>query len=160
MSSFDHRPNTSDPADAGSPRVTGRPGWDQHPGVRSGRRLGRGERAADLVCRAVGPWTYLLMIAIGVAGVAAAVPHYGQAGRLVRLAVGVAVLTVVEMALILMAARRGERIATDLALYHLEQARRATAVVEDLREEMRRLHADVARIAAFSEKASVTARQL
>jgi len=142
-------------ADPGSVRVSGRQGWDQHPGVRTGRRLGSGEQAADVVCRIVGSWIYLITVVVTVlVGVAAALRHGSLAGGLA----GLAALVLVEVSLVLMAARRAERIAIELALYNLDQARRAAAIAEDLRGEMQRLHADIARIAAYTEKAGYPAR--
>lgn len=139
-------------ADPGSLRVSGRQGWDQHPGVRTGRRLRRGEQATDLVCRIAGSWIYLIAVIVTVlVGVAAAQQHGSLAG-------GLAGLALVEVSLILVAARRAERIAMELALYNLDQARRTAAIAEELRGEMQRLHADIARIAAYTEKAGYPAR--
>jgi hypothetical protein len=160
MTASDSPGNSTRAAGPGALRVSGRRGWDQHPGVRTGRRLRPGERIADVFCRVAGPWAYLIMIAAGVlAGAAAALPHDSHAGGLTRLGVGLSALALVEVSLMLMAGRRAERIATELALYNLDQARRATAIAEDLRGEMERLHADVARIAAHTEKAGYAARQ-
>jgi len=155
MSSPDDRPRIPAPvAGPGSLRVGGRQRWDQHPGVRTGRRLGRGEHVADLLCRVAGSWTYLIVVTVAVlAGAAAALHHDSGADGLARLGVGLASLALAQVSLLLMVARRAERIAGELALYDLDQARRATAIAEDLRGEMQRLHADVARIAAYSEKA-------
>jgi uncharacterized membrane protein len=147
------RPPDPAPAAPGSLRVTGRQGWDQHPGVRTGHRLRPGEHVADVLSRVAGSWTYLIMIAVGtLVAVAAALPHDG-------LAVALSALALIEVSLVLMAARRAERIATELALYNLDQARRATAVAEDLRDELGRLHADVARIAAHTDIAGRPARR-
>jgi len=154
MTSSDRRPDSSiDAAGPGLRRFSGRPGWDQHPGVRTGRRLRPGEHVVDVFCRVAGSWTYLIMVGIAVlAGVAVALSHDSRAGGLTRLDVGLSALVLAAVSLVLMAARRAERIATELALYNLDQARRATAIAEDLREEMARLHTDVARIAAYAEK--------
>jgi len=161
MSLPDHRPHAPDPvAGPGSLRVSGRKRWDQHPGVRTGRRLGPAERAGDLLCRVAGSWAYLIMVTVvALAGVAAALQDDNRAGGLARLGVGLAALALVEVSVMLLAARRAERIATELALYDLDQARRLAAIAEDLRGEMQRLHADVARIAAYSEKAGYPAAQ-
>ena len=115
-------------------------GWDQHPAVRTGRRLGPGERAADLVFRVAGAWI-------------------GVLGCVVLVVALPARAAVVPLVLVLIAARRADRIAAELALYHLDQARRATAIAEDLRGEMQRLHTDVARIAASAERAGQPVRR-
>jgi len=133
----------------------GRNGWDRHPGVRSGRRLGPGERAADLLCRAVGSWAYLALLAGGISvGVAVALPRDTRAGAVALLGLGLSILALLEVSLVLMAARRAERTATDVALYHLDQGRRAAAAAEELRGDVQRLHADIARIAAQTDKSA------
>ena len=149
--------NPDCPAAAGHdpPRVSGRRGWDQHPGVRTGRRLSPGEHAADVLCRVAGSWIYLIsmVVMIGVVAVVAVTQSHPAGGG-----VGLVGLALVQVSVVLMAARRAERIATELALYNLDQARRAAAVAEDLRGEMQRLHADIARIAAYTEKAGHPSR--
>jgi hypothetical protein len=50
-----------------------------------------------------------------------------------------------------MASGRAGRIAAEVAQYQLDQGRRAAAVAEELRTEMGRLHAELARIAARTE---------
>jgi len=125
------------------------PGWARHPGVRSGRRLTLGERAADRLWRAIGSWSYLAVLAVAVTATAVtAVRHDGRAGAVALLSLGLSALALVEISLVLMSARRAERNTTEAALYDLDQGRRATAVAEDLRAEVQRLHADLARIAA------------
>jgi hypothetical protein len=118
--------------------------WDRHPGVRTGRRLSPGERAADVIGRVAGSWAWLLgSVVVALAG--------GPAR--------VAAVPLAAMAVVLMAVRRADRIAAEVALYHLDQARRATAIAEDLRGEMQRLHADVARIAASAERSGQPVRR-
>lgn len=155
MTPPERNPDCSAAAGHGPPRVSGRRGWDQHPGVRTGRRLSSGEHAADVLGRVAGSWIYLIsvFVMIGVVAVAAVTQSH-----LAGVGVGLVVLAPVQVSVVLMAARRAERIATELALYNLDQARRAAAVAEDLRGEMKRLHADIARIAAYTEKAGQPSR--
>jgi uncharacterized membrane protein len=123
---------------------------DRHPGVRSGDRLRAGERAADLLCRAGGSWAYLILLAAGIAVAAAvAVPAGSRTVALVGL--GLSALAALEVPVVLIAGRRAGRIAAEIAQYHLDQGRRAAAVAEELRAEMRRLHAELARIAAQTD---------
>ena len=123
---------------------------ERHPGVRVGRRLRTGERAVDFACRAIGSWPYAMLLAFaGVAGIV-----LSQAGGVTLLGLGLSILSLLEVTLVLMAARRARRTMTEVALYHLDQARRSSAVAEELRGDVRRLHADLARIAAHLEKSS------
>lgn len=124
------------------------PGWDQHPGVRGGRRLGSGERACLV----------LLGSAVAVAALVVSVRQPG-AGAMTWLAAGLSGIAVVEVTVVLVAARRAGRIARELALYQLDQSRRAAAVAQDLRAEMQRLRDDVARLAAHADISGYPARR-
>ena len=141
-------------------RVGGRKGWDQHPGVRTGVRLRPGERAADRLFGVAGSWPFLIMITgVVVAGAAVALLPGRDAGTRALLAAGLSAVALVEVSLVLLGVRRAERIAVELALYHLDHARRAAAVAEDLREQIGQLHADIARIAAVAERAGHAPRR-
>jgi uncharacterized membrane protein len=131
------------------------PGWDQHPGVRTGHRLTLGERAADLVFRATASWTYLAVLAAAITvGVVMAIQRDAGAGVVAQLSLVLSGLALLEVSVVLMAARRWERHTTEAALYDLDQSRRATAVAEDLRSEVERLHADLARLAAQTARSA------
>lgn len=123
------------------------PGWARHPGVRTGRRLRFGERAADRLWRAAGSWSYLAVV------LAAVVLALVLSVRAALLGVGLSALALGEVSLVLMAERRIERNLAEAALHDLDQGRRATAVAEDLRAEVQRLHVDLARIAARVDRA-------
>jgi uncharacterized membrane protein len=131
----------ADPDAADGPRAGGA---DPNPGAAG--------RTTDLLCRAVGSWTYLALLAAGI-GVAAAVAVPGGGRPVALVGLGVSALAAVEVPVVLMAGRRAERIAADVAHHHLDQGRRVAAVAEELRAEMRRLHAELARIAAQAEVA-------
>jgi uncharacterized membrane protein len=135
-------------------------GWARHPGVRSGPRLTMGERTADLVSRAAGTWSYLTVLAaaIIVAGTVA-VWQDDRAGAVAMLSLVLSALALIEISLVLMAGRRADRNLREAALYDLDQGRRATAVAEDLRGEVQRLHEDLARIAAQAERSAIPLHQ-
>jgi uncharacterized membrane protein len=133
------------------------PGAADRSGARSGgadaspgRRPGAAERTTDLVCRAVDSWAYLAPLATGIT-VAAAVAVPGGSRPVALVGLGVSALAAVEIPVVLMAGRRAERIAAEVAHQHLDQGRRVAAVAEELRAEMRRLHDELARIAAQTE---------
>jgi uncharacterized membrane protein len=133
--------------------------WDPHPGVRSGRRLTVGERTADLVARAAGTWSYLVVLATAMTVAATvAVWQDDRAGAVAMLSLVLSALALIEISLVLMAGRRAERNTGEAALYDLDQGRRATALAEDLRAEVHRLHEDVARLAAQAERAAIPAQ--
>jgi uncharacterized membrane protein len=133
-------------------------GWDQHPGVRTGRRLRPGERAGDRLCRTTGSWTYLIVLTVAIlVGAGAVLLQNRGADAAIWLAAGLAAVAALEVPAVLVAARRSERITRELALYQLDQSRRAAAVAEDVRAEMQRLRDDVARLAAHADIAGYPA---
>ena len=103
-----------------------------------------------MVCRAVGSWAYLALLAAGIT-VAAAVAVPGGSRPVALVGLGVSALAALEVPIVLMAGRRAERIAADVAHHHLDPGRRVAAVAEELRVEMRQLHDQLARIAAQTE---------
>jgi uncharacterized membrane protein len=139
-----------------TPHEEYRPVWEPHPGVRSGRRLTMAERTADLVARAAGTWSYLVVLAATIIVAASvAVWRDDRAGAVAVLSLVLSALALIEISLVLMAGRRTERNTGEAALYDLDQGRRATAVAEDLRAEVHRLHDDLARLAAQAERSAI-----
>jgi uncharacterized membrane protein len=117
--------------------------------VRSNDGLGRGERAADLARDVLGSWTFAAAAAVLVcASVVTAVRRDQAADVAAILSVVLSGLVLVELSIVLMTARRTDEIAGEVALYNLESNRRAAAAVEDLRGEVERLRADLARLTA------------
>ena len=138
------------------PHPDPRAGWARHPGVRTGRRLSPGERSADVIVRVAGTWGYLLaLLALIVAVGALAVARDQRTGAVALLSLVLSAVALIEVSLVLMAGRRAERNHTEAALYDLDQGRRATAVAEDLRGDVQRLHDELARIAARVERSTV-----
>ena len=134
-------------------------GWDQHPGVRTGRRLRPGERTGDLLCRAAGSWTYLIALTLAILfGGVVGLLQNRSAEAAIWLAAGLAAIAALEVPAVLVAARRSERITRELALYQLDQSRRAAAVAEDVRAEMQRLRDEVARLSGRADIAGYPAR--
>ncbi|WP_433293898.1 hypothetical protein ACQP2F_31745 [Actinoplanes sp. CA-030573] len=121
-------------------------GWNRHPGVRAGSRPTAGERGCLI--------TLTIGVLVAVAAVAA-----GHPGGSAWPAAALAAVAAVGVSVLLVTARRAERIARELALHHLDESRRSAAVAEDLRAEMRRLHDDVARLAAYADIAAYPARR-
>ena len=130
-------------------------GWARHPGVRTGGRLTAGERATDLIVRGAASWTWLVLLAITITvAVALAIRRDAGSGEVARLSLVLSGLALLEVSVVLMATRRRERNSAEAALYDLDQSRRATAVAEDLRGEVERLHADLARLAAQTARSA------
>jgi uncharacterized membrane protein len=119
-----------------------------------------GERTADVVARAAGTWSYLVLLAAAIVVAASvAVWQDDRAGAVAMLSLVLSALALIEISLVLMAGRRADRKAGEAALYGLDQGRRATALAEELRAEVHRLHEDLARLAAQAERSAVEARR-
>jgi uncharacterized membrane protein len=137
------RPRADDPGAPDRPGPRGGGGADRSPGA--------GDRTADLLCRAVGSWAYLAVLATGIAVAAGVAVPAGGSRPVALVGLGVSALAATEVPVVLLAGRRAERIAADVAHHHLDQGRRVAAVVEELRAEMRRVQAELARIAVQTE---------
>ena len=126
-----------------------RRGRELHPGVRSDPELSVGERAVDGVRDALGSWPFLaLAVALVGAGIGAALAHDGRAGPAVALGLILGGIAVVQLLLVLMAARRADRTAAELARNELESIRRAAAGIDDVRDEVVQVREDLARLIA------------
>ncbi|MFD1507082.1 hypothetical protein ACFSBG_15600 [Georgenia yuyongxinii] len=84
-------------------------------------------------------------------GIAVAVWHDRAQGPVALLTLGLSGLMVCDLQLVLLQARRANRMAAQVALYDLEWDRRRAAAVDELRDDMGRLHADLARLSALVE---------
>jgi uncharacterized membrane protein len=120
--------------------------------VRSHGRLSVRERAADTARDVVGSWTFAVAAGVLVAvGIAEAVRHDRQAGPVAVLGVVLSGLVLVGLSLVLMAARRADRIAGEVALHQLDSDRRAAAGIGEVRDEVEQLRGDLARLTARLE---------
>ena len=105
--------------------------WHRHPGVRSGSELTFGERAADVLKRAFGTWSLLGLIIAGIAFWMLAVRDPGE----LHLNLGLSFLASVQGVILQIAANRGDRISSELAVSThtmLEQNNTLTQQVHDL----------------------------
>jgi uncharacterized membrane protein len=115
--------------------------------VRSDDELSVGERAADGVRDALGSWPVLVLAVtvVGV-GICVAVSHGDRTATVLGLVL--AGIAVVELLLVLMAARRADKVVGELALDELESIRRAAAGIHEVRDEVVQVRADLARLVA------------
>ena len=86
--------------------------WEDHPGVRSGKHLSVGERAADLLKRGMGTWSCLGLI-IAVIGIFWTLVK--DPGHL-NLNLGLSLVAAVQGVVLQISANRGDRIASELAI--------------------------------------------
>jgi uncharacterized membrane protein len=129
-----------------------RSGWELHPGVRTGRRLSRAERAADAARDALGSWTFICVLTAGtVAAAVWAFWHDRHVGAVTVLDLVLSGLTLLEVSLVLMAIRRHDRAVGEQALYDLDVTRRAAAAANEAHTKLEELHTEIARLAARVE---------
>jgi uncharacterized membrane protein len=96
--------------------MTLRPLWHQHPHVRSGKQLLFRERAADLLKRVFGTWSILGVVALIIA-VWITTSGFGiDAMPYILLNLGLSCLAAVQGIILQIAANRGDRQSSELAL--------------------------------------------
>jgi uncharacterized membrane protein len=120
--------------------------WERHPGVRP---AGWRDRAADRVGAWAGSWVF---VAVAAGALLAGLWLAGRrgAGALAVLAAVVSGLVLLELSVVLMAVRRADRNAGELALDHLAATERTTAEIRELADRLERLTVELARLTAHS----------
>jgi uncharacterized membrane protein len=134
-----------------------RPGWDRHPGVRSGSDLALGDRAADRMRNGMGSWTFVFC---ALAFLAIWMLTNGRRGfdpfPYILLNLILSCLAALQGAILLIAARRSDQIAAELAQHDYATDQKAEGTVEQLatslaaltgqHDEMRRQIAELTRL--------------
>jgi uncharacterized membrane protein len=115
--------------------------WDRHPGVRSGEQLTFGQRAADVMRNGMGSWTFVfIFFGILLAWTAA---NTLLLSRLIRgdefdpypyilLNLFLSMLAAVQAAALLIAAKRADQIASELAVHDARTDDEAKAIIEEV----------------------------
>lgn len=113
------------------------PRWRRHPGVRSHDRLTLGERAADHLRNGMGSWAFVL---VALLFLAAWMALNGRGGfdpyPFILLNLLLSCLAALQGAILLIAARRTDQIASELALHDYETNRHALELLEQVRREL------------------------
>jgi uncharacterized membrane protein len=119
--------------------------WTGHPGVRSGSQLTRGERAADRLRNGMGSWTFVL-VALLFLGAWMAFNRGGgfDPYPFILLNLVLSCLAALQGAILLIAARRSDQIASELARHDYEADTHTRDVVESLATEVAALRAEQA----------------
>jgi uncharacterized membrane protein len=96
-------------------------GWRRHPGVRSGSQLSLGERAADRLRNGMGSW-FFVFGALGFLGVWMLIngSHGFDPYPFVLLNLTLSCLAALQGAILLIAAKRGDQISSELAQHDYE----------------------------------------
>lgn len=119
--------------------------WAGHPGVRSGTQLTRGERAADRLRNGMGSWAFVLaaLLFLGVWMVFNRRSGFDPY-PFILLNLVLSCLAALQGAILLIAAKRSDQIASELARHDYEADTRTRDVVEGLATEVAALRAEQA----------------
>lgn len=107
--------------------------WPKHPGVRSGEKLTRGERAADRLRNVMGSWAFVLISLVFLAGW---MTGNGADGfdpyPFILLNLLLSCVAALQGAILLIAARRADQIAAELAVHDFEVNSEALALIKGI----------------------------
>jgi len=113
--------------------------WEFHPSVRSGDDRTRGERAADIMRHGMGSWPFVFVFVVimaiwmgynGIVGSSKAFDPY----PFILLNLALSTLAGLQGAILLIAAKRADRIASELAAYHLSVSEEHKLMLSELKE--------------------------
>lgn len=110
--------------------------WHLHPGVRTGARLSLGERAADRLRDGMGTWSFLAgCLAFIVAWIVATDRGWLNIdnSQLTILNLALSTFAALQGGIILLAAKRSDRVASEVALHTLSEVRALRAELAELR---------------------------
>ena len=118
--------------------------WHRHPGVRSGDRLTPGERAADRLRNGMGSWIFVFGSLVFLAGWMLGNRDSGfDPYPFILLNLILSCVAAMQGAVLLIAARREDQIASELAVHDLETNLEANRIVKEIHEMTRRIEAGV-----------------
>lgn len=110
--------------------------WHRHPGVRSGDKLTRGERAADTLRTAMGSWGFVFAALLFLAGWMLGNRNTGfDPYPFILLNLILSCLAALQGAILLIAAKRSDQISSELAVHDYDtnvEADRIIKAVHDL----------------------------
>ena len=107
--------------------------WPRHPGVRSGEDLTRGERAADRLRNVMGSWAFVVISLVFLAGWMVGNGADGfDPYPFILLNLLLSSLAALQGAILLIAARRADQIAAELAVHDLEVNSEALALIRGI----------------------------
>ncbi|MGN9837859.1 DUF1003 domain-containing protein [Nonomuraea sp. H19] len=127
--------------------------WERHPGIRSGRQLTLGERAADRVRLIMGSWPFVItfLVVLG-AWIAGNGRHGFDPYPYILLNLVLSCLAGLQASVLLISARRSDQVASELALHDYQTDQSAAVAIAALRSEVSDLSVQLARIEALVKR--------
>jgi uncharacterized membrane protein len=127
-------------------------GWHRHPAVRTGDQLTLGERSADRLRNSMGSWTFVL----GALAFLAIWMLYNRGSGFdpfpfILLNLVLSCLAALQGAILLIAAKRSDQIAQELALHDFETDENAAALLKELVADVKQVRAENAALRASNE---------
>lgn len=118
--------------------------WRRHPGVRSGDQLTAGERAADTLRNTMGSWGFVFGALLFLAGWMLGNRRHGfDHYPFILLNLVLSCLAAMQGAILLIAAKRSDQIASELATHDYETNRDADDIVHAIHDLTRAIAARV-----------------
>ena len=138
------------PADPVEPRRGSRamritePVWQGHPAVRSGDRLTKGERAADVLRNGMGSWGFVFGALLFIGGWMLGNRNIGfDEYPFILLNLILSCLAALQGAILLIAAKREDQISSDLAMHDYETNLEADRIVKEIHALAQEIHQKV-----------------
>jgi uncharacterized membrane protein len=130
--------------------------WAQHPGVRSGGELSRGERAADRLRAVMGSWGFVFGALLFLAGW-----MLGNRGQgfdpypFILLNLMLSCLAALQGAILLIAARRADQVSSELAVHDYQTNLEADQIIKAVHQLATEIHAKVGAASSSASAPSV-----
>ncbi len=118
------------------------PAWHHHPAVRTGKKLTRGERAADRLRNGMGSWGFVFGALIFLFGWTLGNRNVGfDKYPFILLNLILSCLAAMQGAILLIAAKREDQISSELARHDYETNLEADRIVKEIHALTREIHA-------------------
>jgi uncharacterized membrane protein len=129
--------------------------WDFHPAVRSGDDRTLGEKAADAMRHGMGTWTFIIAMFLTMLSWAYYNSHVSKPFDpfpFILMNLMLSGLAGLQGAILLVAAKRADRISSELAKYHLEVSEHANEELADLKQLIRDMAHVMTELDSIKEK--------
>jgi uncharacterized membrane protein len=118
--------------------------WHRHPGVRTGDRLTPGERAADHLRNGMGSWAFVFVSLVFLTGWMIGNRNTGfDPYPFILLNLILSCVAAMQGAVLLIAARRQDQVASELAVHDYETNLEADRLVKEIHEMTQRIDARI-----------------